>query len=212
MRAERPLSRGALAGAWIRKRILPFRADDGTGIYGIGIPAGPFASIESSNPFRADLMDQRRRMYKTLGCLAGAMTGTASLLAWIDPSPSTPNAALTHEELFSAARSIVFDNVAIQPAQWRTIEVVESPSMRGQGVALTADADLGESHFFIDDEGRPSRASRWDRQAATTDAPHTIRIEIAANDTEPTLTPAQEQSVRALLDALNEAVSTQQAQ
>lgn len=149
-------------------------------------------------------MDQRRRMYKTLGCLAGAMTGTASLLAWIDPSPSIPTAALTHEELLWAARSLVFDSVAIQPAQWRTVEVVEGPSMRGQGLALTAGADLSESHFYIDDDGRPSRANRWDRQVAPSNAPHTIRIEIATDDSEPS--PAQQHGVQALLDALNEAV------
>ena len=198
---------GFLAGAWNCERISPFRADDETRICGIGIPAGPFASIESSNPFRADHMDQRRRMYKTLGCLAGAMTGTASLLAWIDPSPSIPTAALTHEELLSTARSLVFDSVAIQPAQWRTVEVVDGPSMRSQGVALAAGADLKESHFYIDDEGRPSRSSRWDRQVAPSNAPHTIRIEIATDDTEPSPSPAQQHSVQALLDALNDAVS-----
>ena len=152
-------------------------------------------------------MDQRRRMYKTLGCLAGAMTGTASLLAWIDPSPSIPTAALTHEELLWAARSLVFDSVAIQPAQWRTVEVVEGPSMRGPGMALTAGTDLSESHFYIDDEGRPSRASRWNRQVAPSNAPHTIRIEIAHNDTQTFPSPAQQNSVQTLLDALNEAVA-----
>ena len=152
-------------------------------------------------------MDQRRRMYKTLGCLAGAMTGTASLLAWIDPSPSIPTAALTHEELFLAARSLVFDSVTIQPAQWRTVEVVEGPSMRGPGMALTAGADLNESHFYIDDEGRPSRASRWNRQVAPSNAPHTIRIEVAHNDTQTFPSPAQQNSVQTLLDALNEAVA-----
>jgi len=148
-------------------------------------------------------------MYKTLGCLAGAMTGTASLLAWIDPSHSIPTAALTHEELLQAARSIAFDNVAIRPDQWRTVEVVEGPSMRGQGVALTAGADLGESHFYIDDEGRASRTSRWDRQLPPADAPHTIRIEIAADDADLSPSPVQQHSIRALLDALNEALSAQ---
>lgn len=153
-------------------------------------------------------MDQRRRMYNTLGCLAGAMTGAASLLAWIDPTPSIPPAVLTHEELLSTARSLVFDSVTIQPARWRTVEVVEGPSLRGPSVALTAGADLNESHFYIDDEGRPSRGNRWDRQVAPSNAPHTIRIEIAADDTGPPPSSAQQLSVQALLDALNDAVST----
>lgn len=194
----------------IRKRIFGPRADDGRRICGVGIPAGSFASIESSSPFRADPMDQRRRMYKTLGCLVGAMTGTASLLAWIDPSPSIPNAALTHEELLLAARSLVFDGVAIQPSKWRTVEVVPGPSMRGQGVTLAAGADPGESHFYIDDEGRLSRADRWDRQLAASNALHTIRIEIAQDNTRPSPSPAQSSSVQALLDVLEEAVSARQ--
>ena len=147
-------------------------------------------------------------MYNTLGCLAGAMTGTASLLGWIDPSPSIPAVVLTHEELDWAARSVVFDNVTIQPARWRTVEVVEGPSMRSPGVALTAGADLNESHFYVDDEGRPSRAARWDRQIAPSNAPHTIRIEIATDDTALSPSPVQQRSVQALLDALNDAVST----
>ena len=146
-------------------------------------------------------------MCKTLGCLAGAMTGTASLLAWIDPSPSIPTPVLSQEELLAAARSLVFDDVTIRPMQWRSVEIVEGPSMRGPGVALTAGADRSECHFYIDDHGRPSRAGRWDRQLAPPDAPHTIRIEIAHGDTEPSPSPAQQNSVQALLDALNDAVS-----
>ena len=75
-------------------------------------------------------------------------------------------------------------------------------------MALTAGADLNESHFYIDDKGRPSRGNRWDRQVAPSNAPHTIRIEIAADDTGLSRSPAQEQSVQALLDALNDAVAT----
>jgi hypothetical protein len=146
-------------------------------------------------------------MYKTLGCLAGAMTGTASLLAWIDPSPSIPTPVLSQEELLVAARSLVFDDVTIRPMQWRSVEVVEAPSLRGPGVALTADADRSECHFYIDDQGRLSRAGRWDDQLAPSDAPHTIRIEVSHDEGQPFPSPAQSNSVQNLLDALNDAVS-----
>ena len=164
-------------------------------------------SIGSSISFRAGRMDQRRRMYKTLGCLAGAMTGTASLLAWIDPSPPTPTPVLSQEELLAAARSLVFDDVTIRPMQWRSVEVVEAPSMRSSGVALAADADRNECHFYVDDQGRPSRAGRWDDQLALSDAPHTIRIEVSHNDALPFPSAVQSGSVQALLDALEEAVT-----
>ena len=152
-------------------------------------------------------MDQRKRMYRTLGCLAGAMTGTAFLLAWINPSPTPPTRTLSQEELVTLARSLVFDDVPLRPAQWRQVEIIEGPSLQSAGVLLTAGPDRSECHFYVDYAGRPSRANRWDRQLAASDAPHTIRIEIAHNDTEPSATPTQSNSVQALLDALNEAVS-----
>ena len=151
-------------------------------------------------------MDQRRRMYKTLGCLAGAMTGTASLLAWIDPSPSIPTPVLSQDELLAAARSLVFDDVTIRPGQWRSVEVVEGPATLGPGVALIADADRSECHFYIDDRGEPSRAGRWDRQLAPSDAPHTIRIEVGHDQGRPFPSPAQSNGVQALLEALNDGV------
>ena len=151
-------------------------------------------------------MDQRRRMYRTLGCLAGAMTGTASLLAWIDPSPSTPTPVLSQEELLAAARSLVFDDVTIRPMQWRSVEVVEAPSMRGPGVALAADADRSECHFYIDDHGRPSRAGRWDDQLAPSDAPHTIRIEVSHSEGQPFPSSAQVNSIQALFDSIEGAL------
>lgn len=228
MRAERPLSRCALAGVWIRKRILPSRTDDGTkdfkpavGIISVAVSGyfprghgrlgGSFplhgASIGSSIIFRADRMDQQKRMFRTLGCLAGAMTGTASMLAWIDPSSTLPHRTLSQDELTALARSLVFDDVPLRPNQWRQVEIVEGPALRSAGVLLTADADRSESHFYIDDEGRPSRAGRWDRQLSPSNAPHTIRIEISTDNTQPFPSPAQQNSVQALLDSLNDAVT-----
>lgn len=156
---------------------------------------------------REERMDQRRRMYRTLGCLAGAMTGTASLLAWIDPSPSPPPRILSQYELAVQARSLVFDDVSLRLGQWRHVEIVEGPSLQSAGVLLTAGVDRSESHFYVDDHGRLSRTRQWDRQLAPSNAPHTIRIEIAHDDTELSPTTAQSNSVQALLDALNEAVS-----
>ena len=154
-------------------------------------------------------MDQRKRMYRTLGCLAGAMTGTASLLAWIDPSPSPPPRTLSQQELAVQALSLVFDGVPLRPGQWRQVEIVEGPSLQSAGILLTADTDRSECHFLVDDAGQMSRTNRWDRQHASSNAPHTIRIEMSHNDTGPFPSPAQSNSVEALLDALNEAVSAQ---
>jgi len=142
-----------------------------------------------------------------MGCLVGAMTGTASLLAWIDPSSSPPPLTLSQDELAALARSLVFDDVPLRLSQWSKVEIVEGSSLQSAGVLLTADADRSECHFYIDDEGRPSRASRWDRQLAPSNALHTIRIEIAADESQPFPSPAQQDTVGALLDALKDAVS-----
>ena len=152
-------------------------------------------------------MDQRKRMYRTLGCLAGAMTGTASLLAWIDPSSAPPTRTLSQEELAALARSLVFDDVSLRPGQWTQVEIVEGPSLQSAGALLTAGTDRSVCHFYVDDGGRLSRSGRWDRQLAPSNAPHTIRIEITHDETQPFLSPAQQNSVQTLLDALNDAVS-----
>ncbi len=144
-------------------------------------------------------------MLRTLSCLAGAMTGTASLLAWIDPSLPPSAQTLSQAEMFSLARSVVFDGVRVRPTQWRDVEVVEGPVVRSEGVLLTADVDRSECHFRIDDQGRFSRARLWDRQLPPSDAPHTIRIEIAQTNVRPFPSSAQESSVHALLVALDEA-------
>lgn len=146
-------------------------------------------------------------MIQTLGCLAGAMTGTASLLAWIDPSSTPPPQTLTGDALVALARSLVFDDVPLRRAQWKQVEIVKGPALQSAGVLLTAGADRSECHFHIDREGRPSRASRWDRQLAPSNAPHTIRIEIAVDDTQPFPSPTQQDGVQVLLDTLNDAVA-----
>lgn len=152
-------------------------------------------------------MDQRKRMYRTLGCLAGAMTGTASLLAWIDPLPSPPLQTTSQKELTALARSLVFDDVALRLDQWKRVEIIDGPPLQSAGVLLTAGVDRGESHFHVSEEGRLSRTNRWIRQLAPSNAPQTVRIEIAHDDPQATSSPAQLSSIRALLDALNEAVT-----
>ena len=149
-------------------------------------------------------MDQHKRMYKTLGCLAGAMTGTASLLAWIDPSPSL--GTLSQHELAIHARSLVFDDVPLRAGQWRQVDIVEGPALHRPGVILAAGGDRSESHFYIDEGGRLFRTHRWDRQLPPSNAPHTIRVGIVQVDARPSLSSAQADSIGALLDALNEAV------
>ena len=104
-------------------------------------------------------MDQRARTITVLACLAGAMTGTASLLAWMDPSIPPPPEPLSHHQLEILARSLVNDAVVIEPNIWHRVEVVADPGLTQSGTWLAARAETSQSHFFIDDTGRPTRAS-----------------------------------------------------
>lgn len=158
-------------------------------------------------------------MFKTLGCLAAAMTSTAALLHYLDPS-SPPNVAsplmgdaeprtqsLSASEVAALARSLVTDAVEIKSDQWKDVEVVAGPTTVGAGTPLTAIPDPVACHFYVDQAGRPSRARGWSRQTPPHDAPHTVRIQVArAAGIEAFPTPLQWFTIRSLVDALDAAL------
>jgi len=152
-------------------------------------------------------MDQRTRMWKTLGCLAAAMTGTAVFLGWTDPSQPPRSRLLTAAQIAQLTRSLVNDSVVISREQWREIEVVGAASTVAAPAMLAASADTGECHFYIDESGRPSRARRWTHQTPPLDAPHTVRIHVAPAGRSRSLTSTQRACLRGLVVALNDALA-----
>ena len=146
-------------------------------------------------------------MLKTLGCLAGAMTGTAALLHWLDPSSSLQMPTLAAHDVALLARSLVTDAVEIKVDQWREVEVVAGPFSGSAGTPLTASPDSSGCHFYIDQAGRPSRARGWSRQTPPGDAPHTVRIQVArAAAGREFPTPMQWFTIRNLVEALDAAL------
>jgi hypothetical protein len=146
-------------------------------------------------------------MLKTLGCLAAAMTSTAALLHYLDPSSPLRTHTLTAGEVTALAHSLVTDAVDIKPEQWRDVEVVPGPTTTGAGTLLTASPDPVACHFYVDQAGRPSRARGWSRQTPPYDAPHTVRIRVAREaGIEAFPTPLQWFTVRSLVDALDAAL------
>ncbi|MHC4698901.1 MAG: hypothetical protein ACYTFA_19400, partial [Planctomycetota bacterium] len=67
-------------------------------------------------------MDQRTRMWKTLGCLAAAMSGTAALLGWMNPSPSPGTLILSPNEIARLAQWAVTDGVVVRNHRWVDVE------------------------------------------------------------------------------------------
>ncbi len=141
-------------------------------------------------------------MYRTLGALTVAMTSTAALLAYIDSSVTLPPRPLSGEELERIARTVVAESVLVEPGRWRYVEIIPAQDTAADGIALTATANTGDAHFFIDALGRPRRGWQWTRQAATTTDPHTIRIQVTTPDGEDSPSSTQLDGARALLSAI----------
>lgn len=142
-------------------------------------------------------------MLKALACLFGAMTTTASLLAWMDPSQPLPPEPLTEMELRSLANSLVTESIVLQSDRWEQVEVLAGPHRPSGGVMLAALADWAEPHFFVDDLGRPYRASRWCTQTPSAGRAHTIRIQVAPRRPGAAATLSQWACVQALVGALH---------
>ena len=153
-------------------------------------------------------MDQRKRTVTALSYLAVAMGCTATLLAWMDPSPPPSPQPLTGEQMLRLARSVVTDAVVIEPQRWQRVDVFAGSSAASAGSMLTARADALAPHFFVSAAGRPSRASRWCAQKSSPQAQASIRIQVARSSGQRTMSSAQWFCVRAILLALDEVIAT----
>jgi hypothetical protein len=142
-------------------------------------------------------MDQQTRMFKTLGCLVGAMTGTAALLGWIDPSEPLPPEPPSFDAILRDAQSLVADDVALHKDRWHAVKILAGAAMRDSPTFLTATADRSACHFLIDDAGRTSRTAQWLRQEASHSDPGTVRSQVAC--------------LQALIAAVRNVVATESA-
>jgi len=154
-------------------------------------------------------MDQQTRMFKTLGCLVGAMTGTAAWLGWIDPSEPLPPEAPSFDVILRDAQSLVADDVALHKNRWHAVEILAGPDTSGSPTFLAATADRSVCHFFIDDAGRASRTTRWLRQEASRGSPGTVRIQVARSEKRQAMTRTQWRCLQALIAAVRDVVATE---
>jgi len=152
-------------------------------------------------------MDQRKRLFFVLTCLTGAMTSTASLLAWMAPTLPSISPQNPATNMLGIARSLVTEDVPVQTAQWQRVEIVPEPNDLSFGVRLASATDSGAYHFFIDDRGTLSRASSWRGQVPAGRDPDTVRVRLARSPVNEPISERQSRALSALLRALDEVVS-----
>ena len=151
-------------------------------------------------------MDKPRQVVKTLACLVGAMTGTTTLLGWIDPSHLVPPEVLAPGELVLLARSVVGDPGRIDVDQWDEVEVSTGAGPTRMGRLLATRADPAHYHFYIDTAGRPVHTSRWQEQEAAWPGSKAVRIEVANRGAGLPWNAAQMRCVQVVVSVLNEAL------
>lgn len=151
-------------------------------------------------------MHQRTRMATVLAVLAGGMTSTAALLAWMDPGWPGEPPPLTPEQLLTLARATVTESTSVDRQRWLQVEIAAMPTLPVAGPMLSATAVEG-AHFLIDETGRLTRSRDWLAQSAL-GPPNTVQIRVLQYD-DAGLTLAQWQALRALTQAINEVIPSQ---
>ncbi len=146
-------------------------------------------------------------MFKTLLALAVAMTATTALLGWVDPSVTLLEPVATVEGVLPTARELVGRRVGANPGRWQRIEVALSARPAPSSRMLTANLDRNDHHFSVDERGRLSSTHRWREQTRIGDRSDTIRIRVSSMNEGAELSEAQLNALRALVLALDEAVS-----
>jgi len=148
-------------------------------------------------------------MWTTIACLAAAMTGTAALLGWLDPSSRLTLAFPDGQDLEDVARQaqqVVADAVAVEPARWTDIEVRATGSSTAAGRMLMATADASPAHFVIDRAGRLTRSSRWREQRLADGDRGTVVVQVVVPRNGDLIAPTQWLVVRELVAAVNDSV------
>ena len=160
-------------------------------------------------------MDQRTRMWKTLGCLAIAMIGTSVLLGWMDPIQVGEMRVASKSEIASLVQEAVRSDtsVEIDARMWHEVEIGRrhEPSVHGSllaATASTANAALPsvDYHFYVDRFGRTMRTANWRNQKTIAESAGTIRIEVAAPIGDQPLSAAQRFCVESLARILSETI------
>jgi len=149
-------------------------------------------------------MNQGTRLFKTLGCLVAAMTGTSALLGWIDPSPPIPASMPSFDVVLHEARALVSEDFGESDSEWGDVEIVAGPVTRRATSFLAATSERADYHYRVDLDGHPYRARNWPGTAGAGVPPSAARIQVARRGPREPMSRAQWIGVQALVAALNE--------
>ena len=141
-------------------------------------------------------------MLRTLGVLIVSMTGTATLLGWIDPAPGISGSAVSIDELVSAAHAAVTEGTTPIPGRWAGVQLLAYAAPSGSDRLLAAHAAADDVHFTVDAGGRCEGSMLWRGQAFAPDGQPDIRIRIVQLDDGEPMSALQWTAVRALVGAL----------
>jgi len=141
-------------------------------------------------------------MLRTLGALVVSMTGTASLLAWIAPSPATTDSVISIEELIGVAHAAVTADTTPIPGRWAGVELLAYPAPSESDRLLIAQAAADDVHFTLDQYGLCESSALWRRQALGPNGRPDIRVRIVQLGGGAPMSPSQWTAVRALVGAL----------
>jgi len=156
-------------------------------------------------------MDHSTRMLRTLGTLVVSMTGTATLLGWIDPASPPAGDAIPTETVLAQARSAVSAPARGVPASWSGIELKSAPARVHGERALTASAGARDAHFTIDLAGRCFSSDIWRNQAFVGNGSTEIRIRVMQQAVGEPMSKPQWTAVRALVSQLDVLLATEPA-
>jgi hypothetical protein len=145
-------------------------------------------------------MEQHARMFKVITSLVVAMTATAALLIWVEPSRTTAQSLVPILAAEQAER-VVTQDVDVSHGRWCQIDVAVCNDLTvARTNTLAAIAPVADRfHFIVGANGWVRATAAWQRQAAIGQPPDVVRIGVACDAREHNLTTSQRTALEALL-------------
>lgn len=146
-------------------------------------------------------MKQNSRMVKVLALLVVAMTITAALLVWIEPSSTSAQDIVPLLAAQQAERVVAFD-VGVPEGRWRQIEVAMFPNASAVRFStLTAIMPRDRFHFVVGANGFIRATTFWLGQEGIGEPSDIVRVGVACEPNSP-VSFVQKLALEALLNEL----------
>ena len=148
-------------------------------------------------------MNRQTRMFRMLTCLALAMTGTAVLLSWMEPSGRGAAEQLAPALAAMEAEQAVAVSAPIALGRWQRVDVVvcrEAVSARANVLAAVPQTE--QYHFLVQPDGHVLANPSWLDQAPIGDADDVVRVGVCCLDDDSDLSFSQRVALETLVTQL----------